>query len=176
MSLPAAQQRVLDGIEGALRASEPRLTSMYTIFAQLNVSEPVATERLMPKRRWIQQGTAMYAIVLVPVLFAAVIVGALLGSGARSANACEAGYSLGGVSPLATKPSCPVPGAAAVAKNAMNAMNVKNAARKTKAVTARLACATVTAPARFTSLTARDLLFPPAAQVVTAAAGSPGMC
>ena len=56
--------------------------------------------------------------------------------GARSANACEASYSLGGVSPLATKPSCSVPGAAAVAKNAMNAMNVKNAARKTKAVTA----------------------------------------
>jgi hypothetical protein len=164
MSLPAAQQRVLDGIEGALRASEPRLTSMYTIFARLNASEPVATERLMPKRRWLQQGTAMYAIVLVPVLFAAVIVGALLGSGARSANACEAGYSMGGVSPLASKPSCPVPGAAAVAKNAMN---VRNAARRTKAVTARLACATVAAPARFTSLTVRDLLFPPVARVVT---------
>jgi hypothetical protein len=161
MSLPAAQQRVLDGIEGALRASEPRLTSMYTIFAQLNASEPVATERLMPKRRWLQQGTAMYAIVLVPVLFAAVIVGALLGGSARSANACEAGYSVGGGSPLATKPSCLVPSAAAVAKNA------RNAARKTKAVTARLACATVAAPARFTSLTARDLLFPPAARAVT---------
>jgi len=170
MSLPAAQQRVLDGIEGALRASEPGLTSMYTIFARLNASEPVATERLMPKRRRLQQGTAMYAIVLVPVLFAAVIIGALLGSGARSANACEAGYSLGGVSPLVPKPSCPVPGAAAVAKNAMNAINVKsarNAARMTKAVTARLACATVAAPARFTSLTVRDLLFPPAARVVT---------
>ena len=50
----------------------------------------------------------MYAIVLVPVMFAAIIIGALLGGGARSTTACEAGYSVGGVSPLASRPSCPV--------------------------------------------------------------------
>jgi len=167
MSLPAAQQRVLARIEGALRASEPELTSMYAMFARLNAGEPVAAERLARKRlRWAHQGTAMYAVVLVPIMFAAVIIGALLGGGARSATACEASYSVGGVSPLAARPSCPALGKAAVAKNA---------ARKTMAVTARLAC-TAAAPARLTSLTARDLLFPPAARVVAAAAGPPGAC
>ena len=168
MSLPAAQQRVLDRIEGALRASEPRLTSMYAIFAQLNAGEPVATERLVRKRLgWLQHGTGMYAIVLVPVMFAAIIVGALLGSGARSANACEAGYTVGGVSPLASKPACQVFSKAVVAKNA---------ARKTMTATARLACVTAATPARFTTATVRDLLFPPVARVVAASAGSPGMC
>jgi len=168
MSLPAAQQRVLDRMEGALLASEPELTSMYAIFARLNAGQPVAAERLARKRLgWLQHSTGMYAIVLVPVMFAAIIFGALLGSGARSANACEAGYSIGGLSPLASKPACAAWGKAAVAKNA---------ARKTMAATARLACATASTPARFTTATVRDLLFPPAARVVTAAAGPPGMC
>jgi hypothetical protein len=150
-----------------MRASEPQLTSMYAMFTRLSAGEPIAAERLARRRlRWLQQGTAMYAVVLVPVMFAAIIVGALLGGGARSANACEASYSVGGVWPLTAKPSCPTVGKASVAKNA---------ARKTRAVTARLACVTA-APARFTTLTARDLLFPPAARVVASAAGPPGIC
>ncbi len=73
---------------------------MYAIFGRLNDGEPIGAERLTRKRlRWLQAGTAMYAIVLVPVMFAAIIVGALLG-GSRSTAACEAGYSVGGVSPL----------------------------------------------------------------------------
>ena len=88
MSLPACQQRALDRMEGALRASEPHLASMYAIFGRLNAGEPVGAERLTRKRlRWLQAGTAMYAIVLVPVMFAAIIVGALLG-GSRSTAAC----------------------------------------------------------------------------------------
>jgi hypothetical protein len=166
MSLPAGQQRVLDRIEDALRASEPHLTSMYATFSRLSAGEPVVTERLARKRlRWLQHGTAMYAIVLLPVMFAAVIVGALLGGSARTATACEASYSVGGISPLATRHSCQVSGKVAVAKNA---------ARKTIAATARLACATAATPARFTTLTGRDLLFPPAARVV--AAGLPAAC
>ena len=110
MSLPACQQRALDRMEGALRASEPQLASMYAIFGRLNADEPIGAERLTRKRlRWLQAGTAMYAIVLVPVMFAAIIVGALLG-GSRSTSACEAGYSVGGVSPLSSRPSCPVSG------------------------------------------------------------------
>ena len=167
MSLPACQQRVLDRMEGALRASEPQLTSMYAIFSRLNAGEPVARERLVPKRmRWLQQGTAMYAIVLVPVMFAAIIVGALLGGNARSATTCEASYSVGGVSPLTTRPACPAPGKAAVAKNAAR-----------KVITARLACPKGS-PAWFSTLTGRDLLVPSAARVAasTAAAGPPGIC
>lgn len=164
MSLPACEQRVLNQMEGALRASEPHLTSMYTIFTRLNVGEPVGAERLVRKRLGsLQQGTALYAIVLIPVMFVAIIVGALLGSGARSATACDAGYSVGGVSPLASRPSCQVSG-----------KTVKVAMRKTISATARLACpvqaALFTVPAR------ADQEFPPAAPVETATAGPPAVC
>jgi hypothetical protein len=165
MALPACQQRALDRMEGALRASEPHLASMYTIFGRLNAGEPIGTERLARKRlRWLQHGTAMYAIVLLPVMFAAIIVGALLGGGTRSATACEAGYSVGGVSPLSTRPSCPVSG-----------KTVKVAVRKTISATARLAC-TAGHAARFTSLTTNEQAVPPAARALATAASPPGAC
>ena len=164
MSLPACQQRALDRMEGALRASEPHLASMYAIFGRLSAGEPIGSERLTRKRqRWLQQGTAMYAIVLVPVMFAAIIVGALLGSGSRSTAACEAGYSVGGVSPL-NRPSCPVSG-----------KTVKVAVRKTISATARLAC-TAGQAARFTTLTGNAPAVPPAARAHATAAGPPESC
>ena len=149
MSLPACQQRALNRMEGALRASEPRLASMYAIFARLNVGEPIGAEQLTRKRQWVQPGTAMYAIVLVPVMFAAIIVGAVLG-GSRTTAACEAGYSVGGVSPLSSRPSCPVSG-----------KTVKVAVRKTISASARLAC-TAGPAARFTTLTRNAPAVPPA--------------
>ncbi|HTQ91550.1 MAG TPA: hypothetical protein VMK84_18860 [Streptosporangiaceae bacterium] len=164
MSLPACQQRALDRMEGALRASEPHLASMYAIFGRLNSGEPIGAEQLARKRRrWLQQGTAMYAIVLVPVMFAAIIVGALLG-GSRSTAACEAGYSVGGVSPLSSRPSCPVTG-----------KTVKIAVRKTISATARLAC-TAGQAARFTTLTGNEQAVPPAAPAYATAAGPAGTC
>ena len=151
-------------MEGALRASEPQLTSMYAIFARLNAGEPVGAEQLVRKRmRWFQPGTAMYAIVLIPVMFAAIIVGALLG-GSRSTSACEAGYSVGGVSPLSSRPSCPVSG-----------KTVKVAVRKTISATARLAC-TAGQAARFTTLTGNEQAIPPVARPYATAAGPPGAC
>ena len=164
MSLPACQQRVLDHMEGALRASEPKLTSMYAIFSQLNLGEPIGTEQLARKRmRWFQPGTAMYAIVLIPVMFAAIIVGALLGGGARSTTACEASYSVGGVSPLASRPSCPV------------SDKPKAGVRKTISTTVRLACTATVSPARFITVTGTDRAFLPAARA-EAAAGPPVTC
>ena len=70
MSLPVCQQRALDRMEGALRASEPHLASMYAIFGRLNAGEPIAAERLT-RKRLRQASTTMYAIVLIPVMFAA---------------------------------------------------------------------------------------------------------
>jgi hypothetical protein len=164
MSLPACQQRALDRMEGALRASEPHLASMYTMFGRLTASESIGAEQLTRKRlRWLQPGTAMYAIVLVPVMFAAIIVGALLGGGTRSTAACEASYSVGGVSPLTGRPTCPVSG-----------KTVKVAVRKTISATARLAC-TAGQAARFTTLTGNEQAVPPAARAY-AAAGPPGAC
>ena len=162
MSLPVCQQRALDRMEGALRASEPHLASMYAIFGRLNAGEPIAAERLT-RKRLRQASTTMYAIVLIPVMFAAIIIGALLG-GSRTTAACEAGYSVGGVSPLASRPSCPVSG-----------QTVKVAVRKTISATARLAC-TAGQAARFTTLTGNEQPVPPAARVPATAAGSPGAC
>jgi hypothetical protein len=166
MALPACQQRALDRMEGALRASEPHLASMYAIFDRLNADEPIGMERLARKRlRWQQHGTAMYAIVLLPVMFAAIIVGALLGSGTRSnAAACKASYSIGGVSPLSSRPSCPVSG-----------KTVKVAVRKTISATARLAC-TAGQAARFTSLTGNEQAVLPVPRALATAAGPPGAC
>jgi hypothetical protein len=50
MSLPAGQQRVLDDIEDALRASEPRLDSMYAMFTRLTKNE------LRPRREELSAG------------------------------------------------------------------------------------------------------------------------
>jgi hypothetical protein len=166
MALPACQQRALDRMEGALRASEPQLASMYAIFGRLNAGEPIGMERLARKRLGLlQHGTAMYAIVLLPVMFAAIIVGALLGGGARSNTAaCEASYSVGGVSPLSSRPSCPVSG-----------KTVKVAVRKTISATARLAC-TAGQAARFTSLTGNEQAILPVPRALATAASSPGAC
>jgi len=165
MSLPACQQRVLDRMEGALRASEPDLTSMYAIFSQLNAGEPIGTEQLARERlRWFQPGTAMYAIVLIPVMFAAIIIGVLLGGGARSTTACEASYSVGGVSPLASRPSCPV------------SDKPKTGVRKTISTTVRLACTATAAPSRFITMAGHDQAFVPAARAEATAAGPPGNC
>ena len=151
-------------MEGALRASEPHLASMYAVFGRLNAAEPIGTERITRKRlRWLQQGSAIYAIVLVPVMFAAIIVGALLG-GSRSTAACEAGYSVGGVSPLSSRPSCPVSG-----------KTVKIAVRKTISATARLAC-TAGQAARFTTLAGNEQAVPPMARAQAAAADPAGTC
>jgi hypothetical protein len=92
MSLPACQERALSSIEGALKANEPHLASMFAIFTRLNQDEPVGAEplaRVPPARgplRWLRPRRALSAIVLIPVMFAAVIVGALLSGSARGAT------------------------------------------------------------------------------------------
>ena len=135
---------------------------MYAIFGRLNAGEPIAAERLT-RKRLRQASTTMYAIVLIPVMFAAIIIGALLG-GSRTTAACEAGYSVGGVSPVANRPSCPVSG-----------KTVKVAVRKTISASARLAC-TAGQAARFTTLTGNAPAVPPAVRAHAAAAGPPGSC
>jgi Protein of unknown function (DUF3040) len=113
VSLPAAQQRVLDRMEGTLQASEPHLAAMFTIFARLNRDEPVGAEPLArPRRRqrWLQHGTGLYAFVLIPVMFTMIIVGALLSGRAHGAGACPVGYSAGSGSPWMTRSSCQLTG------------------------------------------------------------------
>jgi hypothetical protein len=167
MSLPVCQQRVLDRMESALRASEPQLTGMYAMFGQLTAGEPNRTERLSRKRlRLLQPGSAIYAIVLIPVMFAAIIVGALFGGRTHTATACEASYSVGGVSPLSGRPSCTVSARTSAAGSAV---------RKTLSATARFACGTAGQAARFTRLPGQEQAVSPA-RVSATAVGPPGVC
>jgi Protein of unknown function (DUF3040) len=110
VTLPVAEQRVLDQLEGALKNSEPHLVSMFSIFTRINADEPVGAEPLArprPRRlRWLRAGTTIYAFVLVPVMFAMITIGALLSSRAHSVATCETGYSAGGGSPWVARPWC----------------------------------------------------------------------
>lgn len=64
MGLPARQRRVLDGIEAALRKSDPKLTALYAIFGRLVQDEE------MPRIEQLRH-SALRAIAwlrIVPVL------------------------------------------------------------------------------------------------------------
>jgi hypothetical protein len=160
VTLPAAQQRVLDHMEGALQASEPELASMFTIFARLNAEEPLGAEPLArprPRRvRWLRAGTTIYAFVLVPVMFVMIVIGALLSSRAHSVATCETGYSsAGGGSPWISRPWC------------------QTTIQKTTASGARLASCAARIPAiRFVTRSGGDPVAPPA-PAEAAAAGRP---
>ena len=107
MSLPASQQRVLERMENRLRAGEPHLASMFGIFARLNAGEPVSTERVASGRRWRRPpGAALYAVVVFPVIFGLVIIGALLSGGAHGTRTCDVGYSIGGGAATAGRSQC----------------------------------------------------------------------
>jgi hypothetical protein len=54
MSLPACQERILSGIENALRACEPHLASRFAIFTRLTRDEEIPhTEQLVPQT-WLR--------------------------------------------------------------------------------------------------------------------------
>jgi len=162
VSLPVAQQRVLDRMEGALQASEPQLASMFAIFTRLNVDEPVGAEPLARQRRrqgWLRHGTALYAFVVVPVMFTMIIIGALLSSRAHSSGGCAGSYSTGTGLPWMGRPWCQL------------TVNAKTA-------TSRVGLASCTAriPAiRFVTRNRSDqAIVPPAA--ASAAVGPPAAC
>lgn len=163
MSLPASQQRVLDSMEGSLRASEPQLYSMFAIFSRLNATEPVSAEPLArPRRRrrgrWLLAGTTIYAFVLVPAMFALITIGALLSSRSHSVVACDTGYSAGGGSPWVSRPWCQL------------------TIQKTTASGARLAACAARIPAiRFVTRAGGDAFVPPA-RAAMAVAGAPATC
>ncbi len=120
MSLPACQERILAGIENALRTCEPRLASRFAIFTWLTRDEELpSTEQLGPRPRLISRwrqaaGTAcrvlfhrpraggttrraagrpaarLRALVLVPLMLAAVVSG-LVAAGLSSAHSCRTG-------------------------------------------------------------------------------------
>jgi Protein of unknown function (DUF3040) len=110
MGLPAVQQRVLDRIEGTLKASEPHLAAMFAIFARLSAGEPVGRESLAARRRrwWLRPRAALSALVMVPVMFAVIITGVLLGGPTR-AGTCAVGMPAAGTMPRGNQAACGAP-------------------------------------------------------------------
>jgi hypothetical protein len=114
MSLPARQERVLGRIEHSLHASEPDLTSMFAIFTKLTRDEDMPRLEALdawprPFWGWRQRltrprregraassagstnapGVRMRAILLVPVMLAALAAAVFLGLGGRTVSGCE---------------------------------------------------------------------------------------
>jgi hypothetical protein len=113
MSLPARQERVLRRIEHALQASEPRLRLMFAIFTKLTRDEDMPRlealgasslpfggwrrRRTRRRREGRAAGSAgaarapsarMRAILLVPVMLAALAAAVFLGLGGRTVSGC----------------------------------------------------------------------------------------
>jgi len=56
MSLPDGQERILSGIETALRACEPRLASRFAIFTRLNRDEQLPRrEQIVLAKPWLKR-------------------------------------------------------------------------------------------------------------------------
>jgi hypothetical protein len=176
MSLPACQERALSSIEGALKASEPHLASMFAIFTRLNQDEPVGAEPLARgSRRWLRPRRALSAIVLIPVMFAAVIVGALLSGSARGATTCAAGYPVGGASSLAHRPSCPRAVAVTTARSAAATSPPASSAPKSPAASPAF-CATAAAASDFVAMNGVEQVLSPPAPAAAMTSPLPGMC
>ena len=175
MSLPAGQQRVLHGIEGALKASEPQLASMFAIFARLNQGEPVGAEPLKRGHfSWLRPGTAMSAIVLVPVMFAAVVIGALLSGSARGATTCEIRYAASSTSGLMHRPICPRALAPASGQPDPRTPAPAGTAPASTAPAGKSSCTTAVPAPRFTTVGSDSAAVPPLARAGTTTASPPG--
>jgi hypothetical protein len=119
MSLPVGQQRVLDDIEGALQASEPRLASMYAIFTRLTKNEMRPRREELPTGRirlgWLgflsarriimaitpkSSGRVPRALALAQIITVLAAVGVLIGLAVHSVRGgCGGGL---GVHPALT--------------------------------------------------------------------------
>jgi hypothetical protein len=96
VSLPSYQQSLLDGMDRALEARDPRLASMFAIFARLTRDEgPPLHERMTRGPNWIMlrvratarwaRASAAFPIVLVGCLMLAIV---LLGLTTASGRPC----------------------------------------------------------------------------------------
>jgi hypothetical protein len=188
MSLPACQERALSSIEGALKASEPHLASMFAIFTRLNQGEPVGAEPLVRERlRWLRPRRALSAIVLMPVMFAAVIVGALLSGSARGATTCDVGYPVGEASSLAHRPSCPdAVATTTIRPAAATSPPAKTARVKTAPAVVRdganaaagtpMPCPAAFQVSRFVAMNGVEQALSPPVRAAARTSGLPGMC
>ena len=92
MGLPACQERVLSGIENALRQGEPHLVSRFAIFTRLASGEELPrTEQLVLEpwpRRWLKSAR-LRAVLTVPAALIA-LAAALFFASVTGARTCPA--------------------------------------------------------------------------------------
>lgn len=102
MSLPPAQQRVLDSMAETLRANEPRLAAMFAIFTRLNKNEASPRREQLPRERRLRfrlrkislmsrrrSGSRLHEfwlhmLIASPLAIAVVVVGLVFGLGSPS--------------------------------------------------------------------------------------------
>ena len=93
MSLPASQQRVLDRIEEVLKKREPRLVSMFAMFARLNINERLPRIEALEVVRWWSphryRGRLPGRAVLFLSLAIALIVSAVFIGMSQSPDSCR---------------------------------------------------------------------------------------
>jgi hypothetical protein len=118
MGLPVGQRRSLDEIEDSLRASDPRLASLFTIFTRLNRDEEMpAIEQLMASAAglWARLRVRLAAVgrrstasprarfrtaVFFPMALAAMVCTMLIGAGSSGAARCISASRAAGTSQL----------------------------------------------------------------------------
>jgi hypothetical protein len=178
MSLPACQRRILDSMDDALQAGDPHLAAMFAIFARLNAGEPVDAEQVARRAwlRWPQPGTATYAVVLIPVVFALIVIGALFGGAPRGARICEAGYTATSSSPLVNRPLCEVTGNAAAVNTTWGTTSAQTAADRTASGAAQTSCTGAAQTPRSVAWTGSDQAIFPVTGTELTTAGSSGAC
>lgn len=92
MGLPAGQERILSGIENALRQGEPHLVSRFGIFTRLAGGEELPrTEQLIVEpwpRRWLKNPRVRVLLTIPAALIA--VAAALFFASISGARACPA--------------------------------------------------------------------------------------
>jgi hypothetical protein len=76
MSLPAAEERALTGIEQALRSRDPRLSALFSIFTRLTRQEAMPAIEQLRRRHWQPQPGAVL-LAAVALIVCAVVAGSL---------------------------------------------------------------------------------------------------
>ena len=74
MSLPAAEERALTGIEQALRSRDPRLSALFSIFTRLTRQEAMPAIEQLRRRHWRPQPGAVL-LAAVALIVCAVVAG-----------------------------------------------------------------------------------------------------
>jgi Protein of unknown function (DUF3040) len=89
MSLPACQERILTGIETALRTGEPRLASRFAIFTRLTSDEALPRREQIEQQPWLKRVGRLRGVLLVPVVLI-MVASAVLAASIATASTCVA--------------------------------------------------------------------------------------